>query len=133
MAYTPINWAENLDVTAVKLDKMDSQIDVNENDIDNIKNGTTTVAQADNASLLNGEKIEIVTEGSFAGTGNNKIIQLLNSNFHKKYFWSVYSPQGEISQGTDAYIIFGKQGENDKLVINTLSGNNYYYKAWALR
>lgn len=33
MAYTPINWAENSDVTAVKLDQMDSQIDTNENDL----------------------------------------------------------------------------------------------------
>jgi len=43
MAYTPINWAENLDVTAVKLDKMDGQIDTNENDLRTIQGGTASV------------------------------------------------------------------------------------------
>jgi len=38
MAYTPINWAENSGVTAVKLDKMDNQIDANEQDLRNIEN-----------------------------------------------------------------------------------------------
>jgi len=45
MAYTPINWAENLDVDATKLDKMDNQIDANEQrltDIDNKATGTVT-------------------------------------------------------------------------------------------
>ena len=43
MAYTPINWAEDLDVTAVKLDKMDGQIDTNENDLRTIQGGTASV------------------------------------------------------------------------------------------
>ena len=45
MAYTPINWAENLGVDATKLDKMDNQIDANEQrltDIDNKATGTVT-------------------------------------------------------------------------------------------
>jgi hypothetical protein len=42
MAYTPINWAENLDVTAVKLDKMDGQIVTNENGLASFKNIQTT-------------------------------------------------------------------------------------------
>ena len=35
MAYTPINWAENLEVDATKLDKMDNQIDANDGRITN--------------------------------------------------------------------------------------------------
>ena len=43
MAYTPINWAENSGVTAVKLDQMDGQIDTNENDLRTIQGGTASV------------------------------------------------------------------------------------------
>ena len=45
MAYTPINWDENTLVTAVRLDKMDTEIDSNEQrltDIDNKSGGTVT-------------------------------------------------------------------------------------------
>jgi hypothetical protein len=49
MAYTPINWAENSGVTAVKLDQMDGQIDTNESDITNIINGSTINTLLENA------------------------------------------------------------------------------------
>ena len=40
MAYTPIGWTESTPVNATNLDKMDGQIDTNENDITNIKTGS---------------------------------------------------------------------------------------------
>ena len=42
MAYTPINWAENLEVDATKLDKMDRGIQQNENNISNHESRITT-------------------------------------------------------------------------------------------
>jgi hypothetical protein len=38
MAYTPIGWTESTPVNATNLDKMDNQIDANEQDLRNIEN-----------------------------------------------------------------------------------------------
>lgn len=76
MAYTPINWAENLDVTAVKLDKMDNQIDANENDL---RGHDTDIASNDNdiADLLNFTNGIQWSSGRYNGNGrDNKIISV---------------------------------------------------------
>lgn len=85
MAYTPINWAENLEVNATKLDKMDNQINANENDISNHEGRVTT-----NESDIN--NIETFSAGTNYIYQNNSAttfsfsVQIYKSGSVKVYF-----------------------------------------------
>jgi hypothetical protein len=155
MAYTPINWAENSGVTAVKLDQMDGQIDTNENDlrtiqggtasvdgrITNIENGATIVSHASNSDALQNESLEVVVNSSGVVNANGTlIIDLLPSQNHYKYLKSVYSNSVVVNQSyvdsvVSARIIKGDSGRPDFLsIVNKTSSNiTVYYKVWVLR
>jgi len=79
MAYTPINWAENSGVTAVKLDQMDGQIDTNENDLRTIQGGTVSVdgrITANENGLASFKNIQ--TTGTFNFSGDTTTTQTVN-------------------------------------------------------
>ena len=79
MAYTPINWAENSGVTAVKLDQMDGQIDTNENDLRTIQGGTASVdgrITANENGLASFKNIQ--TTGTFNFSGDTTTTQTVN-------------------------------------------------------
>jgi len=141
MAYIKINWDEFTPITATNLDKMDSEIDSNEQRVTDIEDGTTKVPSADNADSavnalsLNGENWEVVAEGNLTGSGS---IDLLSAQNHYKYNYSVYSPDTNVIIGPRgvldyAYIQKNESG-NDELIIDTGSSKEtFYYKVWVLR
>ena len=156
MAYTPINWAENSGVTAVKLDQMDGQIDTNENDlrtiqggtasvdgrITNIENGATIVSHASNSDALQNESLEVVVNSSGVVNADGSLfIDLLPSQKHYKYLKSVYSNSVDVNQSyvgsavVSTRIIKGDSSRPDFLSIANKTSSNItvYYKVWVLR
>jgi len=79
MAYTPIGWTESTPVNATNLDKMDGQIDTNENDLRTIQGGTASVdgrITANENGLASFKNIQ--TTGTFNFSGNTTTTQTVN-------------------------------------------------------
>jgi hypothetical protein len=84
MAYTPINWAENSGVTAVKLDQMDGQIDTNENDLRTIQGGTASVdgrITANENGLASFKNIQTTTFNFSGDTTTTQTVNIGNGYF----------------------------------------------------
>ena len=79
MAYTPIGWTESTPVNATNLDKMDGQIDTNENDLRTIQGGTASVdgrITANENGLASFKNIQ--TTGTFNFSGDTTTTQTVN-------------------------------------------------------
>ena len=156
MAYTPIGWTESTPVNATNLDKMDGQIDTNENDlrtiqggtasvdgrITNIENGATIVSHASNSDALQNESLEVVVNSSsVVNADGSLLIDLLPSQNHYKYLKSVYSNSVNVNQSyvdsvvVSTRIIKGDSSRPDFLSIANKTSSNItvYYKVWVLR
>ena len=132
MAYTPINWDELTPINPANLNKMDGEIDSNENKLDDIdSNGDGIVDRADNADRLNGKCWVTIASGSKNGDAGHTII-LKPGGSHRHYNISVFNNEHDMTPGEDFRLINEQSPyDNALLVDDTNFGGTIYYEVWS--